>query len=381
MFLTYCNIAVFFQLHEYLGTLPIHRESFGLLIALFALAAVIVRPAISPFLNPRNARKWIAISSLLVIISLALYDVAESFWTMAAVRLFHGAVHTVLATACLSRMVGCIPKERSGQAFGLIFVIVLLPYAVIPPILEPLSRLFGGFRHVLEASAVAMFLVFPLLLLMDRTSASSQGTQEDRLSFREIVDNLKDYRIILLFALALAVWSAFTPVFYFLKGYGDEIGIQNPGWFFTLSTVTEILVRLIAAPVFDKLNKPKLLTGALIWLGLGYFALANVRGESLFYGLGLLMGIGWGIAMPLLSSLTFDFSEPRFRAMNSNLTMQMFQVGFFVGPTLGNIILIHGGYVQLYYACGALTILGVLAGLVLCSKDKKLNAQANPELP
>jgi predicted MFS family arabinose efflux permease len=82
-----------------------------------------------------------------------------------------------------------------------------------------------------------------------------------------------------------------------------------------------------------------------------------------------------------LSSLTFDFSEPRFRAMNSNLTMQMFQVGFFVGPTLGNIILIHGGYVQLYYACGALTILGVLAGLVLCSKDKKLNAQANPEFP
>jgi predicted MFS family arabinose efflux permease len=371
MFLTYCNIAVFFQLHEYLGTLPIPRESFGVLIALFALTAMLIRPVASPFLTPGNARKWIAISGVLVIVSLALYDVAETFWTMAAVRLFHGAVHTVLATACLSRMVGCIPKDRSGQAFGLIFVIVLLPYAVIPPVLEPLSRLLGGFRHVLGASALAMFLVFPLLLVMDRGAACSQDAKEDRIGLRELARNLKDYRIIIMFALALVVWTAFTPVFYFLKGYGDQIGVQNPGWFFTLSTMTEILVRLMAAPVFDKLNKPKLLTGSLLWLGLGYFVLANVRGEEVFYAMGLLLGIGWGIAMPLLSSLTFDFSEPRFRAMNSNLTMQMFQAGFFIGPVLGDVVLIRGGYSVLYYGCGVLTILGVFAGLILCSKYKK----------
>ncbi|MBI5252547.1 MAG: MFS transporter [Desulfomonile tiedjei] len=367
MFLTYCNIAVFFQFHEYLGTLPIARDSFGLLIALFALTAVLIRPVISPFLTPWNARKWIAISSFLVVVSLGLYDVADGFWSMAAVRLFHGAVHTVLATAVLSRMVGCIPRERSGQAFGLIFVIVLLPYAVIPPILEPLSTLLGGFRHVLEISALAMLLVFPLLLVMDRKSVCQSDPEGKRIGLREMVENLKDYRILIMFAVALVVWTAFTPVFYFLKGYGDKIGIQNPGWFFTLSTVTEILVRLMAAPVFDKLNKPKLMTGSLIWLALGYFALANVRGDGFFYALGLFLGLGWGIVMPLLSSLTFDLSEPRFRAMNSNFTMQMFQAGFFVGPVFGDIILIHGDYSLLYYGCGGLLVLGVVAGLVLCS--------------
>ena len=69
---------------------------------------------------------------------------------MACVRLLHGAVHTILAVAVLSLMVGFIPRERSGQAFGLIFVVVLLPYAVVPPILEPLTRELGGFGHVLE---------------------------------------------------------------------------------------------------------------------------------------------------------------------------------------------------------------------------------------
>ena len=31
MFLAFCNIAVFFQFHEYLGTLPIPAEYFGTL--------------------------------------------------------------------------------------------------------------------------------------------------------------------------------------------------------------------------------------------------------------------------------------------------------------------------------------------------------------
>lgn len=370
MFLTYCNIAVFFQLHEYLGTLPIPRQSFGVLIALFALTAMLIRPIISPFLNPWNAKRWIAISAFLVIASLGLYDLADSFWSMAAVRLFHGAVHTVLATAVLSRMVGCIPKERSGQAFGLIFVILLLPYAVIPPVLEPLSRLLGGFRQVLVAAAFVMLLVFPLLWLMDKKAVDGPDVRGERIGLRELFGNLKDYRILILLFCAVVVWTCYTPVFYFLKGYGDKIGIQNPGWFFTLSTVTEIVVRLIAGPVFDKFNKSRLLTGSLLWLGLGYFVLPHVPGEALFYGMGLLLGLGWGIAMPLLSSLTFDFSEPRFRAVNSNLTMQMFQVGWFVGPALGDVVLMHGGYSALFCGCGGLSLLGVIAGLFLCGKSR-----------
>lgn len=370
MFLTYCNIAVFFQLHEYLGTLPIPRQSFGVLIALFALTAMLIRPIISPFLNPWNAKRWIAISAFLVIASLGLYDLADSFWSMAAVRLFHGAVHTVLATAVLSRMVGCIPKERSGQAFGLIFVILLLPYAVIPPVLEPLSRLLGGFRQVLVAAAFVMLLVFPLLWLMDKKAVDGPDVRGERIGLRELFGNLKDCRILILLFCAVVVWTCYTPVFYFLKGYGDKIGIQNPGWFFTLSTVTEIVVRLIAGPVFDKFNKSRLLTGSLLWLGLGYFVLPHVSGEALFYGMGLLLGLGWGIAMPLLSSLTFDFSEPRFRAVNSNLTMQMFQVGWFVGPALGDVVLMHGGYSALFCGCGGLSLLGVIAGLFLCGKSR-----------
>ncbi len=72
--------------------------------------------------------------------------------------------------------------------------------------------------------------------------------------------------------------------------------------------------------------------------------------------------------MPVLSGLMFDVSEPRFRALNTNLAFEMFQAGFFVGPLAGGAILVHSGYSWLYYACACVTILGLIAALWLGTK-------------
>jgi predicted MFS family arabinose efflux permease len=365
MFLTYCNIAVFFQFYNYLGTLPINQQSFGLLIALFSVTVLIIRPIISPWLHPGNARRWIAISCASVIVSLLLYNFANDFRTMAAVRLIHGAAYVILATAVLAKLVGCIPRGRSGQAFGLISVITLLPYAVIPPVLEPLNRWAGGFDQTLNLSALLMIPSFPLLCLVGSGSSDAEAAQNGRIGLRGLIRNLKDRRVALLLLLSLVVWTTFTPVFYFLKEYGDKIGATNPGWFFTLSTFTEMAVRLCAGRMFDSLDKSRSLAYSLAWLGLGYIVLANVSAPTVFYGMGLFLGIGWGVAMPLLSGLMFDISEPEFRALNSNLAMEMFQAGFFFGPLLGGVILLHGGYQVLYYACGGILALSVLAAILL----------------
>jgi predicted MFS family arabinose efflux permease len=364
MFLTFCNLAVFFQFHTYLGTLPIDRDASGLLIALFSVTVLIMRPVISPLLRPDNARRWMAISCFFVVVSLLLYHVALGFWSMAVVRLFHGAAYVVMATAVTAKLVGCIPKDRSGQAFGLISVITLLPYAVMPPLLEPLTRWVGSFRGVLDLSAVVMLLTFPVLAFVGGASDGPDPASR-AIRWQDVKQNLRDFRILLLLFLSLVVWTAFAPIFFFLKDYGIKIGIPNPGWFFTLSTFTEIAVRLVAGSLFDKLGKAWVLAGSLAWLVAGYIAMAHLSEPTTFYAMGLLLGLGWGVAMPVLSGLVFDVSEPRFRALNTNLSFEMFQAGFFVGPLAGGAILVHLGYSALYYACGCITILGLIAALAL----------------
>ena len=329
VFLTYCNIAVFFEFHHYLGTLPIDEKWFGLLIALFSVTVLVIRPIISPLLHPDNAKRWIGISCFWVIVSLLLYNVAHDFWTMAVVRLIHGAAYVVMATAVVSRLVGSIPRDKSAQAFGLISVITLLPYAVIPPILEPLTRWAGSFDNVLNLSCVLMLLSFPLLSVIESGPAGMDDTSRDRIRWSEVVENLKDTRVLSLMLLSLVIWTSYTPVFYFLKGHGEQIGVTNPGWFFTLSTFAEIAVRLVAGQMFDKLDKAKLLLGSLLWLGLSNLVMAHVGTPISVLRHGRRPGIGLGrgnacVERPDIRRVAAEIPGAEHQSSHGNVSVRLF---------------------------------------------------------
>jgi len=171
----------------------------------------------------------------------------------------------------------------------------------------------------------------------------------------------------------LFLYSGHALVFFFLDGYGRSIGILDTGLFLTLSTMGEIGVRLAAGSRFDRMNKPRLIALTMLGLTLGYAALAHVPGETAFFGLGLLLGLGWGIAMPVCNGLIFDISSPRSRVFNVNLGLQMFQGGFFLGPFLGGPIVAHFGFPSLFHLCALLSLLS--GGLVFILERKNRSLQ------
>ncbi len=360
---SFCNLAVFFHFHQYLHTLPIAPRWFGLLIALFSFLSLILRPIISPFLHSGNARKWMVFSCIVVIVFLLAYSFARSFFTMAVVRILHGVGFVGQTTAMMALVVRFIPTQKSGQAFGLLSVSTLLPYAVVPPILEPLSMWLGGFNHVLNLTALLMLLVFPLLLLVrvPPTGPNGDKSLQKRIRAAELSENLRNRSVLLLLIINLVFFTGFTPVFFFLKRFASDIGIQNAGLFFSLAFLTMIIIRVTAGPLFDRLSKSQVLGWSMTLVAIGYIILAHTSGHLLFYGLGVFLGLGWGVAMPLFDALMFDISPNRFQGLNINLAIEMVDGGFFLGPLMGGIVLSLSGYKGLFYVCGAVT----LASLVL----------------
>jgi predicted MFS family arabinose efflux permease len=372
IFLTFCNIAVFFQLNGYLlDTLHVTQQQAGFLIGVFALTALILRPFISPFFMPGNARKWILIGTIGVIVSLFFYQTGKGFSGMMAIRIVHGFFYVIMATAVMARIVSCIPIQRSAEAFGIISVITLLPYAVLPPLIHPLVNYFGGFIRVLDVTALFM-LPIPLLLLLVPPIHAEDAEQKDKLTFTELKNNIKNKKVLRILVVSLFVFIAFTPVFYFIRGFAKSIGIVNAGWFFTISTLLEIFVRLVGGRYLDRGNKPMTLFYSLFLLLFGYLLLAHTRSHSLFFIIAILFGLGWGVALPLLNGLLFDYSDPRLRALNVNLGLEMFQGGFFLGPLLGGFLLASWNYQALYYACGGLILIAIalLTPLLAHKKDQ-----------
>ncbi|MEW6264637.1 MAG: MFS transporter [Thermodesulfobacteriota bacterium] len=368
-FLSYANFSVFFRFYEHLQSLPISPRWYGLIIGLYSATSLIVRPLVSPLIHPGNQRRLLYAGTAAVMASLAAYSLADGLGTMLAVRIFHGLAFVIQGAALMALTVTRIPPEKSGQAFGLLSIIILIPNTVIPPALPFLEKSLGGFNHVLLGFSALTVLIYPLL--MGRSNPDDlrkEAGESRRLTAREIWDDLRDTRIVAVLAAMLCLYFGHAAVFFFLDEFGRTINIAEAGFFLTLSTAGEIGVRLAAGSFFDKMNKSKLAAWALAGLALGYLALSQAGGRWSFFGLGLVLGLGWGVAMPVFNGLMYDLSATRYKAFNINLGLQMFQGGFFLGPILGGLMAAHLGLLALFGLCGLISLLA--AGLTFTLKTK-----------
>lgn len=364
VFLNYCNIALFFYFSQYLVSIGISGEWSGFLIAIFSLVILLIRPVISPFSNPENSRKWLIASTFAIMVALLCYGWALDVISMTLVRIFHGVAYVVMTVAITSRMVASIPVEKSSLAFSIVSVISLLPYAIVPPGVVYATDALGSFPRALGLGALLMGLTFPLLALIPDPEETKGKKHQSSLSAAEMKKNLMDVGIMVVLLVAVVVWTTYAPVFFFLTKFGDSIGVANPGLFFTISSLAEIGIRLVGGRFMDRGNKPILLMAAVSWLGVCYFVMGwFIQSEFPFYFMGLLMGLGWGLVMPLLSSIVFDISEPRFRAFNTNITFQMFQLGFFIGPIAGTVLIQSGGFSMMFIAGSSVLFLSAILAL------------------
>lgn len=377
-FLAYANISVFFSFYDHLRTLPIDPGDYGVLIGALAAVALLVRPLISPFFHAGNARSLLFLGTALAVASLAAYSLANSFWSLLVIRLLHGISFAVVGTALMTLIVEVIPKNRSAQFFGYIAVVTLIPNTLVPPFLPFLGKLLGGFNQILLAFAALTLLMFPLVWSVQKGSGKEDKKPASALTGQEILEDLRDPRVLLLLLSMLMLYCGHSLIFFFLDGYGRSIGVAYAGVFLTLSTVGEIGVRVVAGSIFDRWDKIRLSICTLVGLSLCYFVLAHTTGMWLFFALGLLFGLGWGIAMPVFNGLMFDVSQPRFRAFNINLGMQMFQAGFFLGPIIGAPLLAKWGYGMIYHLCAGMSLLAVIL-MFLQSKSSPRSASIRRE--
>ena len=362
--LVYANISIFFKYYNYLEQLPIDPHCYGLLMGVFSGVSLSLRPLISPWFNETNARRFMLLGSVLIIGALCAYSFAAGFWSMLAVRCLHGLGFVVMGSALMALLVPHIPLDRSAQAFGIMSVVVLLPNTMVPPLWPYLDRVFSGFTDVLLAFAGLTVMVFPVVCLMGPAGRAGDTAKVSvRLTWPEIKTNLRTGRILTLLGAMLALYSGESLVFFFLAGYAKHSSLGSVGFFFTVSTLSQIGVRLVAGKRFDRMDKTRLLTATLVVLAVCYGVLGHVTCRWWLMGLGVLLGLGWGICMPVFNSLMFDVSETRFRAYNANLGLQMLQGGYFIGPLIGSVIVEQMGFTLLFYFAGLLSMGG--AGLCL----------------
>ncbi|MBP7530168.1 MAG: MFS transporter [Syntrophorhabdaceae bacterium] len=353
------TMALFFQFHTYLLSLNIDPRWHGFLLGADAITGIILQPLLSPYLHTGNAKKVAAAGMSIMIAALGLYNFATTTTSIACVRVVHGGGFTVLVAAMMTLFAAYIPSRKSGEAIGLISITRLIPYAVIPPVVVYLVGRSYGFISIVTVAAGCMTL-FLIPLAFIRSVPDSGQDSGRAMGLGSLVENVKAVPVRMLLAVNLVFYSAYTTLFYFLKDFGTEKGIKNPGFFFTVAMIAMIVVRLAGSRYFDRMKKARAAAVCMAILAVCHVLVVFVRDSAVFLALGAGFGVLWGVGIPLMMALLFDVSEARFRGLNMNLSLVMMQGGFFAGPLAGGFILAQWGYGILFLFCGLLNAAGVV---------------------
>lgn len=340
----FSNLAVFFSFYSFLQQLPIAPYWHGILIGLLSASALVVRPLISTRLNVTNSIRVTALGLGFTVLSLLLYAHVQSLVPMILLRILHGAAYVTMLSASVTLLMEFMPTDKSGQSFGIVTIMTLFPYAIIPFLLEnvfPLVPLGNIYTYTAALMVPPALLLIPLAhhLRSKKTVSSGDRDAQPRAAF---IHNLRQPRVLMLLAANGLFFSVFSLVFFFLKTFCANSNIGDPGLFFTTSTGVTIGIRVFWGALFDKYNKALLAVGSLLVFTSAFFLLTIMASDAIFYVAAVLYGVGVGAATPLMNGLMFSISQPKYRALNTNLMLEMVDAGFFIGPALCGVALATG---------------------------------------
>ena len=346
----FCNsfIAVFYCFEQWLEGMSISPNWRGVLLASMFGMVLLFRPLASVLLLRRGKLPAMAVSIAIssgVMLGYSYVGGPHAIGMIWTLRIVQGIALAVFSSCTVAVLVSCIPKGQSARGFAIFSLTMLLPYSIIPAAAEPILPLLGGEAGLFAASALLGLPSLLMLIPLAPRLRTPEMAPEDRggMSRRDLWQAVSRSGLLFVYLACLAFSIMTIQAIFFIKGLCSVTG-ANPAWFFSIYTLTIILVRLAGSNRLDTMPRYRvtLLCSMLLaccMLGLAWGPLWAFVPLTCLYGLGL------GLLYPLLAAAVYDRSTPATRSLNSNVMMATFDASGLLAPLIGGMVINAGfGY-------------------------------------
>ncbi|WP_243367041.1 MFS transporter [Fundidesulfovibrio soli] len=367
IFLAYCNITVYYSLYVHLANIGIPEGWRGFLIGSSSLATIACYLVLSPFMTRRRAAACAIAGALTLMACGSGYLFLQSPGGILALRLANGLGIYLIMAASMTLLVSLIPSGRSGQAFGLYSVAILLPYSIVPSVFDALGPRLGSLANGYTIMSLCLVPAMAVVFVVGRRR-KADSRPEPSVSLRDMYANAARPRIALLLCINALYIVGFSSMFFMAKGFFESKGFQGVGFFFTMQMVCMIVLRLMANRLFDRVRKLRLVRLSFALTAAGFVMLTWAQGLGMVCASALLLGVGMGLSSPALYGLMFTISDERYRAVNSNLMTMSLQTGSFLGPMIGSEAVHLLGYAHFPLANAAVILAGAAVSFIIVAR-------------
>ena len=313
-----------------LPTLPVYAKqlgggdtSAGLVIGVFTLSAVLIRPFVGNALDRYGRRALLLIGILSFAGCVLFYTWAASLAALLFIRFIHGFSWGMTSTSTNTVATDVIPKSRISEGMGYYGLANTFSMALAPALgLWVLNHY--GFSNMFITSVT--FCIAALILALP---IRYQTAGEEKRQFA-ILEKTALRATVVIFLTAMT----YGAVVSFIALYAAERGIENIGSFFSVYAVFLAIIRPLAGKLSDKLGFDYVIIPGLIFIFLAMLCLFWAKQIEVFLLAAAIYGVGFGMVSPSLQALSVIDTESSRRGM-ANAT---FFTGFDLGIGTSSVI-------------------------------------------
>jgi MFS family permease len=364
-FIFICFFTFFYFGSHYLlfPTLPQFVQSIGgttsqigIVIAIFTLISVVVRPSMAKTADTFGRKKILILGAGVSMVMFFLYSRVGSVVPLYLLRAIHGIAHASCLGVSFAYVADMAPINRRGEVMGVFGVANVFGMAVFPAIGSVIITTTHSFPILFSVAVILAVAAFTSLFFLDEfTPGVLRG--DNKVSLVSIIRQ----RPVLVASLALFTTSCvFGSVSTFVPIFAPQRGIANVGLFFTSYAIVTLLSRLVTGRLSDNLGRRKVVLPFMALVAFSVFLFPFLHSVIFLVFIGACYGLGSGAMTPALSAYVVDETSQKDRAAALSFFTSFMDIGITAGALILGIAGEFWGYEIMFCIAGTIVIAGFI---------------------
>ncbi|OQA07757.1 MAG: Bacillibactin exporter [Firmicutes bacterium ADurb.Bin373] len=369
--ITFITLFTFIGFQMLLPTLPVYASQLGgsdtavgLVVGVFTISAVIIRPFTGHYLD-LYGRKGILFAGLLIFAaSILAYAWAPSLFILLVFRFIHGIGWGLCSTASSTVATDVIPKSRLGEGMGYYGLASTLSMALAPALgLYIINSFNFDVLFMLSAGMVAVAITLALTINYHKPAATRSGF------------NLIEKAALRPTVVVFFITMTYGAVVAFIALYAAQHGITNIGSYFTIFALALAISRPVCGRLADRIGFDLIIIPGIILVATAMFLLYFASGLHWFWLAAVLYGAGFGAAQPVLQALAVISVPPQRRGLANATFFTGFDLGIGAGSIMWGAVASVTGY-SVMYLLATIPAMAALASYSLLGRKAETSVAA-----
>lgn len=335
----------------YLLDVGIDVSKAGVIVGLFSITALVMRPISGYITDHYNQKHLMVLSTLVVSVSVVGYVMTGFLPLILVFRILHGLVFAISSTVIVAMASGYIPKSRFSEGIGYLGLGQIIASAVGPGLGTKIMNLYGVRYSFYIAAGFSMLAL--LVISLFRYQMPQKEEKRGITSLRSMI------------AVEVVHYSFISGCYSFINGvvasflilFAAQRGLADVSIYFTINAIFLFLARPISGKIVDRFGLKYVVYAAVVMTVSALLLLISMNAMWMLLLSAAIRGLAQGALQPSMQAACIQKVGVQKSGTATGTYYLGADIGQGLGPILGGFIAGLWGYQEIFYFCIGLIIL------------------------